>query len=87
MPVRVVGTGRTTLEGIMAKARKPRKAVRRPTTKRRAKTAKLPARRVAKPRRSKRGGKSRSVTKRMIDAIRETGTLRDRMAGRNTFED
>jgi hypothetical protein len=71
----------------MAKARKARKAARRPAAKRRAKTAKLPARRVAKPRRSKRGSKSRSVTNRMIDTIRETGTLRDRMAGRNTFED
>jgi hypothetical protein len=68
----------------MAKVRKTRKAVRKPV---RAKTANLPGRRAVSTRRRTGGPRSKTVAGQVMDALRETGSLRKRLAGRDTFED
>lgn len=89
----------TRLEGIIAKARKKtRKAAAKRSTKKtkrgavttksktksRAKKASKPKKRRAK---AAKPGPIASAVDAVIDTIRGTGTLHNRLGGRNTFED
>ncbi len=70
----------------MAKSRKKaRKAAKRPATRRkaRAKTRKQTRAKSRRPARKK----QTSIIGTMADTVRETGELRRRLAGPNTFED
>jgi hypothetical protein len=68
----------------MAKAR--RKAAKRAPKRRKAKTVKMKTARKRKPaRRSK--AKRQGLLANVGDAIQETGALRRRLAGHETFED
>lgn len=70
----------------MAKSRrKARKAPKRTAGKRRAVKAK--ARRPAKKTRRAKRRKPASIVDTVAGAVRETGELRSRLAGPNTFED
>jgi hypothetical protein len=80
----------------MAKARKTRKAAKRPAktrkgavkAKTRAKAARAKTRRPAKRKtRKAKARKQTSFIDTMTDTVLETGALRQRLAGHNTFED
>jgi hypothetical protein len=75
----------------MAKSRrKVRKAAKRPAKKRTAKrkTVAMAKRRPAKKKTRKvKARKETSIVDVMADTVRDTGELRQRLAGPNTFED